>query len=325
MTLFANDFEQGVNGNTPTTSDTGSPSQFSSVTVSAGSSIKYDTTHVAHGTMALKMVVADVLATNIQGATGTLTEEWGRFYIFPTAFSGQDSLAVNFSGASAKNNILQSGGLKLQVRSNSGGSGATGVSIPTSQWVRVEYHILYSSTVGTMEAKLFNTMDSITADDTTAALTGTNTQSNSTNFGLGTGNTSFHAYTAWYDCWVAGCTAYPGPFPVNTTAPTVSGSAPVGSVLTAGNGIWNSGGTFTYSYQWTTGGSNIGGATSSTYTTVSGDIGNAIGCKVTATGQQATNENATQASSNTITPTGGIFLPSASELRNLSVMRAAVR
>jgi lysophospholipase L1-like esterase len=55
-----------------------------------------------------------------------------------------------------------------------------------------------------------------------------------------------------------------------------------GNVLTAATGSW----TFSpssYAYQWYSGGSAVSGATSSTYTTVSGDIGAVVYCAVTAT------------------------------------------
>jgi hypothetical protein len=94
------------------------------------------------------------------------------------------------------------------------------------------------------------------------------------------------------------------PAPTNTVAPTVSGSAVVGSTLTAGHGTWTDDGSPTFTYQWWQGtnASPIVGATSSTYTTVSGDIGAAVGCTVTDTDSGG----ATAAdSSNTVTVTAG--------------------
>jgi hypothetical protein len=84
--------------------------------------------------------------------------------------------------------------------------------------------------------------------------------------------------------------------PVNSVAPTVSGSSVSGSTLTATTGTWTN--SPTYGYQWTRAGANIVGATSSTYLTQAADVGHAIGCTVTATNGTA---SASQASSNTIT------------------------
>ena len=96
---------------------------------------------------------------------------------------------------------------------------------------------------------------------------------------------------------------------MNTVAPTVSGATPVGSLLSGTDGTWTGSPTFTY--QWTSNGTNIGGATGATYTTVSGDLGNAIGRKVTGTNGAG---SATAASSNTITVTSssGTVGPAAS-------------
>jgi hypothetical protein len=76
--------------------------------------------------------------------------------------------------------------------------------------------------------------------------------------------------------------------PVNTVAPSISGSAAVGSTLTASPGTW-SGSPLIYGYQWKqcdSAGSSctpISGATASTYTVVSGDSGQTLAVAVTAT------------------------------------------
>ena len=75
--------------------------------------------------------------------------------------------------------------------------------------------------------------------------------------------------------------------PSNSAAPTISGTTTYNSVLTASTGTWS--GSPTYAYQWqsasTSGGtySNISGATSSTYTLASADVGQYIKVNVTAT------------------------------------------
>jgi hypothetical protein len=89
-----------------------------------------------------------------------------------------------------------------------------------------------------------------------------------------------------------------GTAPVNTVAPVISGSAVVGATLTVDdNGTWTGSTPITYTYQWNNG-SDIGGATSSTYVVLVGDLGTNIICKVTATNSIG---NAT-ASSNSIGP-----------------------
>ena len=85
--------------------------------------------------------------------------------------------------------------------------------------------------------------------------------------------------------------------PVNTVAPVISGSTTLGSTLTSTTGTWTGIPTPTYSYQWKRNGSNIGGATNSTYVTTLADSSANITCDVTATN---TAGSAT-AGSNTIT------------------------
>ena len=76
--------------------------------------------------------------------------------------------------------------------------------------------------------------------------------------------------------------------PSNTALPTVSGTAQQGDTLTTSNGSWT-GSPTSYAYQWQdcdSSGANcasISGATSSSYTLVSGDVGHTIRAVVTAT------------------------------------------
>ena len=71
--------------------------------------------------------------------------------------------------------------------------------------------------------------------------------------------------------------------PVNTVAPVVSGTATVGQTLSSTTGTWTGAPDPTFGYQWQRAGSNIGGATSSTYVLIDADGGSTIRCVVTAT------------------------------------------
>jgi uncharacterized repeat protein (TIGR02543 family) len=94
-------------------------------------------------------------------------------------------------------------------------------------------------------------------------------------------------------------------YPLNTASPTVSGSTTQGQTLSCTTGTWNANDAYigTYTYQWTRAGSNISGATSSTYATVVADVGNAIACKVTSTNDRGAT---TVTSSNSITVVSAI-------------------
>jgi hypothetical protein len=77
--------------------------------------------------------------------------------------------------------------------------------------------------------------------------------------------------------------------PVNSAAPTISGTPQVGQTLTANNGTWNSDTTPTYAYQWQrcdSAGNNcasISGASKNTYVVASGDANSTLRVVVTAT------------------------------------------
>ncbi len=106
---------------------------------------------------------------------------------------------------------------------------------------------------------------------------------------------------SWACCQVAYKASTGGSPPANTVAPAVTGTTTVGSVLTTTNGTWTDNGSPTFTYQWqrdvagNLSFSNIGSATSSTYTLVAADDGNKVRCVVTdtdANGATAANSNA---------------------------------
>jgi RHS repeat-associated protein len=77
--------------------------------------------------------------------------------------------------------------------------------------------------------------------------------------------------------------------PVNTTAPSISGTPLQGATLTAATGTWTGAAPITYAYQWQdcssqdSGCTNISGATGSTYSPTATDVGSNIDVVVTAT------------------------------------------
>ncbi len=76
----------------------------------------------------------------------------------------------------------------------------------------------------------------------------------------------------------AGANAGPG----NTTAPTISGTAEVGQLLTVSTGVWTGNGVISYNYQWLRDGAAISNAGTNTYLLGSSDDQSGISCRVTA-------------------------------------------
>lgn len=88
--------------------------------------------------------------------------------------------------------------------------------------------------------------------------------------------------------------------PVNTVAPAISGSTPVGSTLTlTSTGTWTGYPAPTFTYQWFRGTTSISSATNNTYVTQSADVGQQVKCRVTGTNTSGSSF----ADSNTIMPT----------------------
>ena len=87
-----------------------------------------------------------------------------------------------------------------------------------------------------------------------------------------------------------------GTAPTNSVAPAITGTLVAGTVQTCSTGTWANSPTL-YAYQWVLGsypGAPILGATSSTYTPTSGQVGMVLGCIVTASnGAGAASANAT--------------------------------
>jgi VCBS repeat-containing protein len=69
--------------------------------------------------------------------------------------------------------------------------------------------------------------------------------------------------------------------PVNTVAPTLTGTAQSGSTLTVHNGTWT-GTVDSYAYQWYRAGIPVSGATGSTYALTTPDVGQLVKCRVRA-------------------------------------------
>lgn len=95
--------------------------------------------------------------------------------------------------------------------------------------------------------------------------------------------------------------------PVNSVAPTFSGTAENGSTLTiASTGTWTGSPTFTYQWQTSTTGtggwSNLSGATASSYILQPTDVGNYLACLVTGTNAYGSGQARTAASAQIVSP-----------------------
>lgn len=302
MSVLTAGFENGVNGNNVTTAGgEANASAWNSIVNGGG---VYSNAQVAHGSLSMKMPVGSrpTLAWNT-----TTFEKWGRFYMWfssaETGFSNSQwaSLGGCFVGPAG------SGVLELFYSSSPFGT-AGAVAITRDQMVRIEYHVIPGGVgVGAIDARLYNSPDSISISESISK-TGVDVGATWTTLAMGHGSVTIAGGDSYMDNIVGDALAFPGPFPVSTVSPVVTGSPSVGSTLSCDTGTWNGGATFTITYQWLRDGSPIGGSTSNAYTLTPADGGHVIACSVTATGVQATSEFAS-ATSNGISVAGAASVP----------------
>lgn len=168
-----NDFNGGVNGSTIATANTGSGNAWNTVTIGASATVTYDDAQTHSGGLSMKIVEPGtaVSCSVIWTGLGTITTDvWSRLYLYITANPGTTWQGLmNYRTATAalcaQLGINTTG--KLVGYNAAAGAIATGtVSISLNQWVRVEWRVVPSTTVGQLEWRLFNTADSIVADET---------------------------------------------------------------------------------------------------------------------------------------------------------------
>lgn len=92
----------------------------------------------------------------------------------------------------------------------------------------------------------------------------------------------------------------PGTVDIVAGTPTITGTAQVGSTLTAVPGTWTPAST-TLAYQWLSAGTDIPGATATTYAPVAADVGKAISVRVTGSSPGLTSVSAVSAATAAVT------------------------
>lgn len=216
MAITAN-FELGSNGSNILVADPGSATAWDVVDTTAGP-LTYDNTH-SYQTLSGKVAASGAAASILSWTTayGTQTDHYGRIYFYSSGVSNYIRL-IQFINVGLAARIGINGSLKINTSGSGGvGGGTMTNSIATGQWIRIEWHIVHSATVGIVEVKLFNNPDSASPTETlTTSSMDTQVQSVEVDFGWGSGGSS--SETFWMDSIVAAATSYPGPIP-GTSAP----------------------------------------------------------------------------------------------------------
>jgi hypothetical protein len=209
-------FELGASGATIAQADRGDGDAWENISTPAGGTLVYDTTHAALGAQSMKVATGATSGANFVAWTtrlGTLTDHYGRFYLWIDGAPASNVIgAAAFSGASLAARIILNTSRKVLLQDQAAATQATSTNaVPIGQWVRIEYHVVHSTTVGQIELKLFNTATSSTPTETltTSASLNTLASADRVRFGMPAGVANQAAF--WMDQIQAGATAYPGP------------------------------------------------------------------------------------------------------------------
>lgn len=214
-TQVYNTAEGGTNGTTVSTTNSGglSGTAFDNVNIGAGATLTFDTTN-AQGLLSYNFDPVANLTDYVEWSTaiGTLTEFYGRFYLYSPSPAATVTVARFMNGSGT-----QSCGLrftttrKLQILDTANTVvGALNTAFTANTWVRVEFHFVNSATVGFMEYKLFNDPTSRVATES-LAVSGLNTESQTTLYRFGntlTPNVDLASF--WLDNIAIVTDGYPG-------------------------------------------------------------------------------------------------------------------
>lgn len=251
--------EGGSNGTGITTGNSGGASgtAFDSVSLGAGATAVYDNAQPHNGTLAAKLTTGGSAADcslNWAGAIGAQTQVFYRTYLWMSAnpasnhrlldafdsVSGQLCFAV-YVTTTGKLMSVNTGGSTIQTTTN---------SVNLSGWCRIEVMVIGSATVGQVEIKLFNNVDSATSTETLTSAATQNTRGSFNNYRFGAAGDPLPASrTLWLDDLGISTTGYLGPTasavtltPATATWAAVAGTPvpqPVTVALTPAAGTWS--------------------------------------------------------------------------------------
>jgi hypothetical protein len=220
---WTNDLEAGSAGTTLATT----PGAFTTITTGASVTFDYSATQAHGGALAARIVQPATPAITFGEASGFGiaggVDVFARGYFFFPALPAADAQLFIFRTAAAANSArlrIASTGFISALNAAGNGTGTAGtVQVATNQWVRIEFRVNASTTVGQVEWWLYNNAESLTASDTasaTAQVLGADTDA----LRVGTGSASPASFTFYFDDLAASTTGPIGP--VATSAATTT-------------------------------------------------------------------------------------------------------
>lgn len=217
MAVATATFETGVDGANVLSSDPGSLTAWDDTF--GGTATQYSNTH-ALDTLSCRFTSAGG-SHWLEWTTGlgTLTNYFGRAYLWMDTLPSGFNYTFHrfFEGTDEGGRIMVTdavggGAGALRITSGAGTTLVTGaVTCATAQWIRVEWGVVNSTTVGQIEAKLFNTAHSTTPTETLTSTADQNTRATTTKAWFGPADPTGAGYVSYIDNIVEGAAAYPGP------------------------------------------------------------------------------------------------------------------
>jgi hypothetical protein len=223
-----NTLEQGVDGNDVEDADPGSPDSFTSITLTPP---KYTNLQAHSGALSMRWVTQANSQFCQWAGLGSLTSNvYFRTYLYLPSLPPDDEyypmqVRTAADASCAILRVLSTGIIQGRTADNSNAFAEGTVAVATNQWVRLEWRVLPSTTVGTMEWRLYNSADSTSPSDS-ASNTGLVLGADADRIGFGTCLTAPAAgITHYFDDLAVSASDWLGPYGL---APTRADDPPMG-------------------------------------------------------------------------------------------------
>lgn len=210
----------GTDGVTVTTANSiGPPGDgWNTVTIGTGATNAYSATHALHVATSNQLATGGTAASPYcawnDATLDTYSTFYGRIYLYFTAVpAANHRIFTAVGGTTARANLQFTTTGKLRSADAAGATvQTTTTSVALNQWVRVEWMMTCSATVGQIEVKLFNTTESATPTETITSGATLNTGGVADTFRFGIGSSVASVGPYWQASAAIDPAGYPGPF-----------------------------------------------------------------------------------------------------------------
>lgn len=202
--LASNSFEEGSNGTTITTTNTGDAADQAFDNVAGSPS--FSNTEAHSGSLSAYFPTGAARHVDYLAATlGSPTSVWSRAYVWLTALPSGTVRVVSGDGPTTQNlhrvSITPAGLLSCLIL-GSGSTSTSSVAVATGQWVRIETLMTTDGTTATVEVRLWNSPDSTGPPDADISQSGSTSDASVAGVELGPQST-FGADQYWDDVAVS--------------------------------------------------------------------------------------------------------------------------